>query len=680
MRKVRIFLSSPGDVADERRRAREILEGFAKRGAFEGKVHVDVVAWDDPRAPALMDARFAPQANVDRAKGTPADCDATVVVLWSRMGTPPGARKPDGTPYLSGTEYEFDLAVRAGKPVFVYHRTEVPQSALGAKDLAERVEQYERVQAFLASFKAADGTPRFSFRTYATPHEFAELLRANGEVFIRDLLASETTARTGTTVRVEAAGLSASDAALLTLATTRLEQQNADALRQALLGVMGGAEQTATAAAAASPPVLAVANYVGRREWFGSLIYDRRHDDYIAFGAEETALFVRGQHESLATVAAAVADDASRAVVDRYLQLCRSIDLVDEHDRVPWSFLDDRAAAGRLAAPTFVHYACTSACTFACEHCFSNSGLARAGELTTAQACALIDEMASIGALQLRLGGGEPLVRADLPALVRHANERGVSVSISTNAVAATDSVVAALAGCRIAAVLVSMDAASAEIYDRMRGEAGAFEQALAGLRRLQALKAPLVFRTMVTSSTIDQVAAVARLAAANGVARVDLRPVMAAGRAARHTGLTITTADMNRVWESLAGITAETGVAIDAPERVPRDRRWLMPGFGCECGHTRCYIDSRGHVSPSGLVSAQPSAASVREQPLREIWASDPAIVRFRMQAGNETCAGCGHFRGCRGGCRASAVVRGRDLSAPDPFCAIAEAAAAAS
>lgn len=677
MRKVRIFLSSPGDVAEERRRAREILEGFAQRPFLEGKVQVEVVGWDAPQAPALMDARLPPQANVDRSKGTPADCDATVVVLWSRMGTPPGSLKPDGTPYLSGTEYEFDLAVRAGKPVYLYHRTERPQSDLASPDAEERLMQYRRVQAFLASFKAEDGTPRFSYRSYATPHEFADLLRANGEQFLRDLLAAEADTRAASAVQAESAGLSASDAALLTLAATRLEQQNADALRRALLSVVGGSERPAEPAAAAAPSVLAVANYVGRLEWFGSLIYDRRHDDYIPFDAEATALFVRGQRESLAAVAAAVSEDDNRAVLDRYLQLCRTLDLIDEAGRVPWSFLDDRAAAGRLAAPTFVHYACTSACTFACRHCFSASGLARAGELTTAEACALIDEMAAIGALQLRLGGGEPLVRADLPALVRHANERGVSVSISTNAVAATDSVVAALAGCRIAAVLVSMDAADAGIYDRMRGETGAFDQALAGLRRLQGLKAPLVFRTMVTSGTIDQVPAVARLAATYGVTRVELRPALPVGRAAGDPALAVTTSQMNRVWEALAGITADTGVPVEATERVPRNRRWLMPGFGCECGHTRCYIDPRGHVSPTGMLSAQPSVASVRQQPLREIWARDPAIVRFRLLAGNETCTGCGHFAGCRGGCRASAVLRGQALTAPDPLCAIAEAAA---
>jgi len=38
-----------------------------------------------------------------------------VVILWARLGTPPNDRppKPDGTPYRSGTEWEFWDALNA---------------------------------------------------------------------------------------------------------------------------------------------------------------------------------------------------------------------------------------------------------------------------------------------------------------------------------------------------------------------------------------------------------------------------------------------------------------------------------------------------------------------------------------------------------------------------------------
>jgi fructose-1,6-bisphosphatase/sedoheptulose 1,7-bisphosphatase-like protein len=81
IRTVRIFLSSPGDVAADRAKARELLLGLARGPFVRGRVHIDVVSWDDPLAPAPMDFRFTPQQAVDRSLPTPADCDLTVVLL-----------------------------------------------------------------------------------------------------------------------------------------------------------------------------------------------------------------------------------------------------------------------------------------------------------------------------------------------------------------------------------------------------------------------------------------------------------------------------------------------------------------------------------------------------------------------------------------------------------------------
>ena len=64
-------------------------------------------------------------------------CDIVIVLFWSRMGTPlphPEYQKADGSPYLSGTEWEFWDAVNAeranGKPItLIYRRTEKRVSA-----------------------------------------------------------------------------------------------------------------------------------------------------------------------------------------------------------------------------------------------------------------------------------------------------------------------------------------------------------------------------------------------------------------------------------------------------------------------------------------------------------------------------------------------------------------------
>src|SRR5512132_3387469 len=135
---VRIFLSSPGDVAEERMLARQFIDSeLPKFRPFREKVKFELIAWDDPAARIPMLATETPQASVNAARPRPANCDIVIVILWSRMGTPlpdDSVRKPNGEPYLSGTEWEYEDAVnspRQPKPVvLVYRRTEKPKVEL----------------------------------------------------------------------------------------------------------------------------------------------------------------------------------------------------------------------------------------------------------------------------------------------------------------------------------------------------------------------------------------------------------------------------------------------------------------------------------------------------------------------------------------------------------------------
>jgi hypothetical protein len=59
---LRVFLASPGDVADERALVRHLLNEELPYDPFlRGHVTFDVVSWDDPAAPTPMTARLTPQ-------------------------------------------------------------------------------------------------------------------------------------------------------------------------------------------------------------------------------------------------------------------------------------------------------------------------------------------------------------------------------------------------------------------------------------------------------------------------------------------------------------------------------------------------------------------------------------------------------------------------------------------
>jgi hypothetical protein len=107
-RHFRVFLSSPGDVSEERVHARKVIKEELPSDPFlRSRATLEIVSWDDPSSPTPMLASLTPQEAIDRGLPKPSECDFVVVILWGRFGTPlpDSTRKPNGERYLSGTEW-----------------------------------------------------------------------------------------------------------------------------------------------------------------------------------------------------------------------------------------------------------------------------------------------------------------------------------------------------------------------------------------------------------------------------------------------------------------------------------------------------------------------------------------------------------------------------------------------
>jgi formylglycine-generating enzyme required for sulfatase activity len=189
---LRIFLSSPGDVADERGIALQLFDRLQYDPLLRGQVTIEAVAWDKPGADAPMLATMTPQEAINQGLPLPSQCDIVVVIFWTRMGTPlpPEYVKSDGTRYHSGTEWEYEDGMRAsrekGAPqVLVYRRTERTPFFPDDPQFEKKLEQWQRVNAFFASFVNPDGSIRQGWNAYASPTEFAEKFETHLKTLIK---------------------------------------------------------------------------------------------------------------------------------------------------------------------------------------------------------------------------------------------------------------------------------------------------------------------------------------------------------------------------------------------------------------------------------------------------------------------------------------------------------------
>lgn len=186
---IRIFISSPGDVNDERQIALEVIEQLPYRPALREKVAFRVVGWDKPRAGTPMRATLTPQEAINRGLPTPAECDIVIVLFWSEIGTP--FTHTDGTEYQSSTQWELLNALEAKRPeTLIYRRTDEPPYKVSDPDFDEKYVQYKALEAFFKSelFYGPDGKIRRGINIYKTPEDFRLAFETALEVLVLEIL------------------------------------------------------------------------------------------------------------------------------------------------------------------------------------------------------------------------------------------------------------------------------------------------------------------------------------------------------------------------------------------------------------------------------------------------------------------------------------------------------------
>jgi hypothetical protein len=183
---IRVFLSSPGDVTEERKVALEVIELLPNHPAFREKVAFRVIAWDKPGAGTPMRATLTPQEAINKGLPQPSECDIVVVIFWSRIGTP---FTSEGREFLSGIHWELLDALQSDRPqTIIYRRTE--ELLFKASD-DQGQEQYKRVEAFFKSdlfYDPNTGAIRRGVNNYELPNDFRKQFETHFEELVIELL------------------------------------------------------------------------------------------------------------------------------------------------------------------------------------------------------------------------------------------------------------------------------------------------------------------------------------------------------------------------------------------------------------------------------------------------------------------------------------------------------------
>lgn len=338
----------------------------------------------------------------------------------------------------------------------------------------------------------------------------------------------------------------------------------------------------------------------------------------------------------------------------------------------------------------------TRSCNLRCLHCYSDSEPKRyAGELTTAEAESLIEDLGRYRIPALLLSGGEPLVRPDLFHLASHARERGLRLVLSTNGTLITEAVANRIRRAGFSYVGISLDGLE-EVNDRFRGMRGAFQRTLQGFRNLTAVGQKVGLRMTLTQQNVQDLPLIFDLIEREGIRRACFYHLVPAGRGQAMVGLhpeetrraidiileraqvlsrrdppvEILTVDNHCDGPHLYLRLLQAGNprAADVYEML----RWnggglYSSGVGIAC------VDFVGHVHPDQFWMHH-SLGNIRHRPFSEIWqdSTEPLLAKLRDRKRHLTgrCAACRFLDLCGGSFRVRAALATGDAWAPDPGC----------
>lgn len=158
------------------------------------------------------------------------------------------------------------------------------------------------------------------------------------------------------------------------------------------------------------------------------------------------------------------------------------------------------------ATPFQMTLSLTNRCNFRCEYCDIPGQ--RREEMTTDEWCAAIDDLIDGGMGRVSLIGGEPLLRKDIGAIIRHLKHGGVHVAMNTNGWFVRDK----REDVRLLDLVCLTLDGPLDVHDAQR-HPGSYAKVIDAIELLRELGVPLVTMTVLTPRGADNVEHVLEIA-----------------------------------------------------------------------------------------------------------------------------------------------------------------------
>jgi len=328
----------------------------------------------------------------------------------------------------------------------------------------------------------------------------------------------------------------------------------------------------------------------------------------------------------------------------------------------------------QLPPPLWLLAELTYRCPLHCAFCYNPLDYTATGaELSTEQWLRVLREGRALGAVQLGLSGGEPLLRDDVEILVAEARKLGFYTNLLTSGVGLDKKRIRAFRDGGLDHIQLSFQDSTRELNDFLSStRTFALKSRVAAL--IKAHGYPMVLNVVLHRLNIDHVPQILEMAEALGAEYVELANTQFYGWAhLNRDRLMPTREQVVRAEEATNRFRDRVGsrmrIFFVVPDYFERRPKRCMNGWGS----VFLNVAPDGTALPCHAARMLPGLAfpNVKDEGLESIWYGSEGFNRYRGDAWmKEPCRTCPEKERDFGGCRCQAYLLTGDAANADPVC----------
>jgi len=316
----------------------------------------------------------------------------------------------------------------------------------------------------------------------------------------------------------------------------------------------------------------------------------------------------------------------------------------------------------------------TYRCPLQCPYCSNPLEIANyKNELNTDHWLKVLREARKLGAMQLGLSGGEPLVRKDLELIVKEGADLGYYSNLITSGVGMDEERVVALKKAGLDHIQISFQASDQELNDFLGGTSS-FQHKLDMARAVKANNYPMVLNIVIHRQNIDHIEDILKMTAELKADYVELASTQYYGWSALNVDSLLPSKEQLERAESIAHAYQDQykdkmKILYVVPDYYETRPKACMNGWGS----VFLTIAPDGRALPCHAAATIPDIEfpNVKDHSIEHIWNNSSAFNKFRgFDWMKDPCRTCPEKEKDFGGCRCQAFKLTGDASNADPVC----------